>query len=289
MVTLRIEGHDIKRVLVDQGSGIEIMYLDLYKGLNLKPEDLTTYDSPLVSFDEEIVTPRGQIRPPVQAGSEVVKVDFIVVNAYSSYTAIVARPWLYALEVVSLTLHLKVKYPSGDQIEELVGSDDSEKFFQIGTQLPPQEKEELVEFLQRNVDVFTWNAYEAPGVDPSFICHYLNVNPSVTPKKQPHRRSFKNHSDAVKDEVMKLKQARAIKEEKTAFVTLIGNYHYKVMPFGLKNVGSTNRRMITRIFEPQLGRNIEIYIDNMVVKSKLESEHINDLENIFEILRRHKL
>ena len=62
------------------------------------------------------------------------------------------------------------------------------------------------------MDVFTWNAYEAPGVDPSFICHYLNVNPSVTPKKQPPRRSSKKHSDAVKDEVTRLKQAGAIKE-----------------------------------------------------------------------------
>ena len=53
--------------------------------------------------------------------------------------------------------------------------------------------------------MFLWNAYEAPEVDPSFICHHLNVNPSVTPKKQPPRRSFKNHFDAVRDEVMKFK------------------------------------------------------------------------------------
>ena len=61
------------------------------------------------------------------------------------------------------------------------------------------------------------------------------------------------------------------------------------MPFGLKNAGSTYQRMMTRMFEPQLGKNIEIYIDDMVVKSRLESEHVNDLENIIEILRRHKL
>ena len=60
-------------------------------------------------------------------------------------------------------------------------------------------------FLKRNIDVFAWNAYEAPGVDSSFICHHLNVNPFVTPRKQPPRRSSKEHSDAVKDEVMKLK------------------------------------------------------------------------------------
>jgi len=55
------------------------MYPDLYKGLNLKPEDLTTYDSHLVSFDGKVVIPKGQIRLPMQAGSEVVKVDFIMV------------------------------------------------------------------------------------------------------------------------------------------------------------------------------------------------------------------
>ena len=53
--------------------------------------------------------------------------------------------------------------------------------------------------------MFTWNAYKAPGVDTNFICHYLNVNPFVIPKKQPSRRSSKDHFDAVKDEVIKLK------------------------------------------------------------------------------------
>ena len=113
VVTLRIRGYDVKRVLVDQGSGVE---------LNLKPEDLTAYDSPLATFNGKVVIPKGQIRLPVQVGSEVVKVDFIVVDVYSPYMAIMARPWLYVLRAVSSTLHLKVKYPSRDQVEELVGS-----------------------------------------------------------------------------------------------------------------------------------------------------------------------
>ncbi|XP_030941665.1 uncharacterized protein LOC115966603 [Quercus lobata] len=122
VVTLRIEGYDVKRVLVDQGSSAEIMYPDLYKGLNLKPEDSTSYDSPLVNFDGKVVIPRSQIRLPMQAGSKVVELDFIVVDVYSPYTAIVARPWLHALKAFSSTLHLKVKHLSGDEIEKLVGS-----------------------------------------------------------------------------------------------------------------------------------------------------------------------
>ena len=212
--------------------------------------------------------------------------------------------------------------------------------------------------------MFAWNAYEALGVDPDFICHHLNVNPSITPRKQPPRRSSKDHYEAVKDGVTKLKQAGAIKEvfypewlantvvvkkkngkwrvcvdftdlnkacpkdpfplpridqlvdttvghprmsfldafqgyyqiplalddqEKTSFVTPIGNYHYKVMPFGLRNVRFTYQKMMTKMFESQMGKNIEVYIDDMVVKSKIVSEHIGDLTNIFETLRGHKL
>ena len=78
-------------------------------------------------------------------------------------------------------------------------------------------------------------------------------------------------------------------QEKTAFVTPIGNYHYKVMPFGLKNAESTYQRMMTRMFEPQLGKNIEVYVDDMVVKSKVVSEHMGDLGAMFDILREYKL
>ena len=92
VITLRIGGYDVKRVMVDQGSVTEIMYPDLYKGLNLKFEDLVPYSSPLVSFEGKLIIPKGQIRLPVQTGSEVVEVDFIVVDAYSPYTAIVAKP-----------------------------------------------------------------------------------------------------------------------------------------------------------------------------------------------------
>ena len=99
-----------------------------------------------------------------------------------------------------------------EDLEKVAVGVDPEKFFQVGSELPPQEKEELIGFLRENVDVFAWDAYEAPGVNLSFICHHLNVNPSVTPKKQPPRRPSKEHANAVRDEVMKLKKSGAIKE-----------------------------------------------------------------------------
>ena len=98
------------------------MYPDLFKGLNLKPENLTTYSSPLVSFEGKMLIPKGQIRLLVQTGSDIVEVDFIMVDAFFPYTAIMGRPWLHTLGAVSSTLHQKVKYPSGDQVLEILGS-----------------------------------------------------------------------------------------------------------------------------------------------------------------------
>ena len=100
VVTLRIGGYDVKRVMIDQGSAVEIIYLDLYKGLGLKPENLIAYNSPLVSFEGKMVVPKGQIRLPVQIGTNVVEVDFIVVYVFSPYTAIMGKPWLQTLGVV---------------------------------------------------------------------------------------------------------------------------------------------------------------------------------------------
>ena len=111
----------MKRVMVDDSSGAKIMYPDLYKGLKLRPEDLTPYNSPLMSFDEKIVMLRDQIRLPVQTGLDVVEVDFIMVDTYSSYTTIVAKPWLHTLGAVVSTLHQKVKFPFKGWVLEIRG------------------------------------------------------------------------------------------------------------------------------------------------------------------------
>ena len=68
------------------------------------------------------------------------------------------------------------------QLEKFI-SNDEEKFIQVGVQLPPLEKEELIDFLRKNINVFAWSAYEAYEIDLDFICHHLNVNPSILPKK----------------------------------------------------------------------------------------------------------
>ena len=78
-------------------------------------------------------------------------------------------------------------------------------------------------------------------------------------------------------------------QEKTAFISSDANYYYTVMPFRLKNVGATYQRMMTRMFRDKIGHTVEVYIDDIVVKSKQEARHIEDLRGVFEVLQEHRL
>ena len=78
-------------------------------------------------------------------------------------------------------------------------------------------------------------------------------------------------------------------QEKTAFITSQGLYCYKVMPFGLKNAGATYQRLVNRMFNKQIGRNMEVYIDDMLVKSKEELAHLDDLKETFTSLKQYQM
>ncbi|KAL0355218.1 UNVERIFIED_CONTAM: Transposon Ty3-G Gag-Pol polyprotein [Sesamum radiatum] len=77
--------------------------------------------------------------------------------------------------------------------------------------------------------------------------------------------------------------------KKVSFITSEGTFCYVVMPFGLKNTGTTFQRLVDKIFRPQIGRNVEVYVDDMLVKSKKAEEHFKDLEETFSVLRKYKL
>ncbi|XP_030959291.1 uncharacterized protein LOC115981272 [Quercus lobata] len=112
VVTAMISGFLVKRVMIDQGSGADVMYLDLFEGLGLKNQDLMKYDTPLVSFDGRVVIPEGQISFSVNMEGKEVMVTFIVVRSFSPYMVILARLWIHTMKAVPSTLHVKVKFPT---------------------------------------------------------------------------------------------------------------------------------------------------------------------------------
>ena len=78
-------------------------------------------------------------------------------------------------------------------------------------------------------------------------------------------------------------------EGKTAFITNCGLYYYRVMPFGLRNAGAIYQWLVNKIFKEQIGRNMEVYVDDMLVKSKSSRNHVADLEETFDALRKYRM
>ena len=103
---------------------------------------------------------------------------------------------LWQLKPPVLSIDRTTEEAKCEDLVKITIGNDPDKFFQIGSQLPQQEREELIEFLKQNIDVFSWNTYEAPGVDPEFICHHLNVDRKSTRLNSSHRIASRMPSSA---------------------------------------------------------------------------------------------
>uniref|UniRef100_A0A2N9IWD6 Integrase catalytic domain-containing protein n=1 Tax=Fagus sylvatica TaxID=28930 RepID=A0A2N9IWD6_FAGSY len=175
----------------------------------------------------------------------------------------------------------------------------------ISALLSVEERMHLVELLKEYQDVFAWQYDEIPGIDPKLVAHSLNVEPGTRPVVQPMRTFHPEVEAQITQEVKKLLSAGFIKPiqhprwlsnivpvkdaEKTAFRTPIGNFYYTVMSFGLKNARATYQRTMTAMFHDMMHREIEDYVDDIVVKSKTREDHFGILKKVFERCRLYKL
>nr|KYP66333.1 Retrovirus-related Pol polyprotein from transposon 17.6 [Cajanus cajan] len=127
------------------------------------------------------------------------------------------------------------------------------------------------------MSAFAWHVKDMPGVDPDFMCHKLAIDPRAKPVIQKRRKIHTPYRMHPAD------------EDKTAFIADQNNYCYKVMPFGLKNAGATYQRLMDKVLVDQLGRNVEAYVDDMVVKSMCLDWHLDDLKELFETIGKYQL
>ncbi|KAL0291122.1 UNVERIFIED_CONTAM: Retrovirus-related Pol polyprotein from transposon [Sesamum calycinum] len=192
-------------------------------------------------------------------------------------------------------------------------SEDDEKTTKIGTTMRPSTEEHLIQFLKKNKEVFAWTMTDLHGISPDVITHKLSVNPSAKPPNGKWRLciDFTDLNKACPKDPFPLPRIDILvdstsgcemlsfldayqgynqiplapeDQEKASFVTDQGVFCYNVMPFGLKNAGATYQRLVNHMFQNQIGRNMEVYIDDMLVKSEKEQDHIKDLEECFQIL-----
>ncbi|CAL2258020.1 unnamed protein product [Prunus armeniaca] len=201
-----------------------------------------------------------------------------------------------------------------------------DKKMRIGSRLSLDEKMELTIFLQNNKDMFACSPSDMPGIDPNIICHRLHVNPASKPVVQKRRNFAPEWVAIIEAEIDKLLAAGFIEEvsysewlanlvdstsgnqllsfmnaysgynqimmydddkAKTSFIIERGTYYYKVMPFGLKNAGATYQRLVNKIFKEQIGRTMEVYVDDMLVKTPKRADHLKNLTEAFSLLRQY--
>ena len=262
------------------------------------------------------------------------------------------------------TMRIKKRRVLAKPIEVLedIPLDESkpEKYTRVGASTKSKTKQDLVQFLKKSIDVFSWSHKDMPGIDPNVITHCLNIYPSSKPVCQKKRVFAPERDNAIKEEVQKLITAKFIgdvyyqdwlanvvmvkkangkcrmcmdfidlnkaylkdiyplpridqlveliaghkllsfmnafssynqikmdeaDQEKTSFVTSQGLFCYKMLPFRLKNTGVTYQRLVNHMFRPQIGWNVEVYVDDMLVKSLDEEKHLDDLQENFDTLR----
>ena len=125
VIVLNIEGFNTKRILVDNGSSADIIYLPAFQQLKLDPKRLCPFESPLVSFNGDRVYPRGIVTLTVTVGTQprqlTRQLDFLVVDYPSSYNVIIGRPTLNRWKATTSTYCLKVKFPTNNGVGEVRG------------------------------------------------------------------------------------------------------------------------------------------------------------------------
>ncbi|XP_057504756.1 uncharacterized protein LOC130788218 [Actinidia eriantha] len=213
VVQLRIGGYDVKRILVDTGRSIEVMYYNLLKQLRLPQDKLKSAQAPLVRFNAQAHWPLGTVSLKVRAGSQELMTEFVrrgghirdQVAAKQCYLATVLTK-AAVKEVQMVEEDIKVledvgRNPEAKVIEELVRYEldepGSNRFFLIGSDLKECKITELVQLLIANIEAFTWTPYEMPGIDPAFIKHELNVQSDIRLVKQRGRSLAPEHVDTV--------------------------------------------------------------------------------------------
>ncbi|GKA16280.1 reverse transcriptase domain-containing protein [Tanacetum coccineum] len=238
--------------------------------------------------------------------------NFVIVKSDSPYNMLLGRTEMLKMGIVVSTIHGAIKFHTTKRIGTVFSTHESNKVKEgmkkypeqtvtIGKQLPEHFKGRLQDLPRANVDVFAWTHADMTGIhrtitvkgNPFNTERKLNEYSHVKPIKQKRRGLGSDRSTAACKEVEELMKAGGYNqiqmaegdEDKTAFFAREGVFCYRKMPFGLKNAGATYQRLVDKVFHDQIGRNLEAYVDDMVIKSTSKEEMLADIKETFEKFR----
>uniref|UniRef100_A0A2N9EI37 Reverse transcriptase domain-containing protein n=1 Tax=Fagus sylvatica TaxID=28930 RepID=A0A2N9EI37_FAGSY len=239
VITMNIAGFNTRRVMINNGSSADILYLPAYQQMKLDKEKLQPMEAPLVGFTGDKIYPvaKRRIFAPERNNAIMEEVDKLLITNF-------IREVFYPNWLANVVM---VKKANGKW-------------------------RMCVDFTDLN-KACPKDSFPLPRIDKL-------VNSTTGHKLLTFMDAFSGHNQIVMDKA---------DQEKTSFITSRGLFCYKVMPFGLKNAGATYQRLMNRMFHDQIGKNVEVYIDDMLVKSKEEGDHLKNLEETFKTLRRYQM
>ncbi|GJU32859.1 reverse transcriptase domain-containing protein [Tanacetum coccineum] len=218
--------------------------------------------APLIGFNGEIIWPLGQLSLLVKIGDEEHStsawMNFVVVRSSSSYNRIIERPGVRKIKAVPSTAHGMLKLRSSKIIPIECAS-------VLGPERQPPAAHQAIE---ERIKV---------AINLDYPEQTIMIGSTLT---EEGRTSYVTYSNGYHQ----IKMAKE-DEEKTTFITSQGVFCYSKMPFGLRNVGATYQRLVDKAFHKQICKNIEVYVDDIVIKSCTKDEVIRDIEETFKTLR----
>nr|GEX01449.1 reverse transcriptase domain-containing protein [Tanacetum cinerariifolium] len=266
----------IHRMYVDGGSSTEVLYEHCFN--RLWPEvknQMVSVTTSLTGFSRETIWPLGQLRLLVTIGdadhSTRAWMNFMIVKSLSPYNGIIGRNGIKEIQAVPSTAHVMLKFPADGGIVTIHSTTLIPAECAMVITLPKEiPKEAGVHHKNFKVALHSnfpdrEDCYPLPKIDwkVEYLCGY----------------PFKCFLDAYNG-YHQIQLAES-DEEKTTFHTGQGVYCYTKMPFGLKNAGATYQRLVDKAFDSQIGQNIEVYVDNLVIKSHTEAKMLRDISEMF--------
>ncbi|XP_024026715.1 uncharacterized protein LOC112093114 [Morus notabilis] len=220
VVEAMIGNHTVCRILVNNGSSVDILYANCLDKMGIPRTRLQNSAQPLYGFTGDSVIPEGAIELPMTIGdrphTSIVISKFLVVKGGDQYNAFIGRPTLRALRAVTSIYHQVMKFPTptgigkarGNQYESRLTYSETVRHYAEPTQV----SERLDEFLKGSLDVFAWTHEDMEGISPGVMCHRLNVDQKFLRKRQKRRPMNAERSEALREEVDKLITNNFIRE-----------------------------------------------------------------------------
>ncbi|CAL8999506.1 unnamed protein product [Prunus brigantina] len=303
IIRAEIADYDVGRVLIDNGSSVNVIFADAFRGMGIADSQVNRQITPLLSFSGDLVQPVGSVSLPIAFGVAPQKtMIYDQIKAHlSPHMLLMKFPTCNGTGVVR-----------GDQLRARTCN---------ATALKSVACKPLIE------------AMSVQGLPNEVISHKLSISHAHKHVRQKRRSYDAERYEAMCTEVDKLKAIGFIREatypdsfplpridqlvdataghellsfmdaysrynqifmhpagsEHTAFITDRGLYCYNVIPFGFKNAGATYQRLVNRIFAKHIGSIMEVYVDDMLVKSRTAEEHLENLALMFGILKDYRM